>query len=281
MTPQGQDPLGAVRVLANINGAGPSSQAELDLMARWIRANGVAVDGARMEFANYHGYCPRIVLSCDEHRSYLLVQERRPDCPMNGDYIYSWEGGLSYYRDNLLAIQTLARECDGLVGVRDVPTLAVGGGRGQQRAIAAPANPARGGGARPRRGGAAAPGLMGLAGDGAAEAAALPPAVLKGQGKDKLAGLATAPTAAVTSAAVATLRSAGFRPFGTPDGPALRKAFDDGRTAVVYGESGKSLATSDVLRLKVVEADGSVSSDDALADPADADIGSVTAFRMA
>lgn len=98
----GCDPLGSMRVLANLQGRGPTPQRELDAMALWIRNNGVPVEAGHIEFPiAIPGYSPRIILAGNDTTSFLLIDEKRTDgAPVDAQYIYAWAGGRRHYLAN-------------------------------------------------------------------------------------------------------------------------------------------------------------------------------------
>lgn len=231
----GEDPLGSVRFLANING-GPSRKEELDQVAAWVAANGVVVDHTQLTFPAVlpPGYAPRVILAALDDVSYLLVDESvERGAHTNAQYIYAWKGGMDYYRRNGL----------GLDRVRDLT---------DQRAVRL--QPAEPRGVLPRRAAALPP------------AAPMPPLVgervdLQARRKARKEVVERLPVAAPTtpgpSESIRALRSQGFLPFGTPNGPALRKALDDGEIQV-SPEKGHSLANSPSLIARRLDATGTV-----------------------
>lgn len=239
----GADALAEVRLLASIGGRGPSTHAEVDEMSNWIRANGTALDAGQVGFGRVMpGYRPNIILAATESESFLLVQETRANgAPADASYVYSWEGGLAPYLANdqrrrvlegMLADQQPALPApdeeimEPIVRLADpVPEPVVA------RAAAPEAAPARR--AAPRR---------------AARAGGNRPTPPRPDAP------ATRPVGAV--APMAAFRAAGFAPFGSDEGPALRKTLEDGTTALVFGESGRSLALAKKFTVRLLDADG-------------------------
>lgn len=110
-TEAGHEPLGSIRVLAAIQGGGPSTDAELNVMARWVRQNGVVIDHAELEFPlAIEGYRPRVILSATDNQSFLMVEDSRErGAPCDALYIYSWVGGREFYLGAGDGLQQLAR----------------------------------------------------------------------------------------------------------------------------------------------------------------------------
>jgi hypothetical protein len=189
---EGRDPLAEIQVVAEINGAGPNRKSDLDMVAGWIRRNGVVQDRATLEFPGLiDGYRPDVILAHSENETFLLVQDsRQRGAPVDGRYVYRWTGGMGFR-------------------------------------LEAPASAAL-----PRQ---AAPVALPAPAKRASHTAFSPAAAAEGEARTAL------------------LRANGFLPCGTPEGPGLRKRLDDGTTALVLGEPGKSLRASILLRLRIEE----------------------------
>lgn len=231
----GEDPLGSVRFLANMGGR-PNRKEELDHVAAWISANGAVVDHTQLTFpVALPGYEPRVILAAVGDISYLLVEESvERGSHANAQYIYAWKGGMDYYLRHGIGVDR-ARDL-----TRERPVELIAGGR-QQVVARRPA---------------------------ALLAAAPAPAPLVGERvdlnerrrarKDAVDRLPVAPSSGpVASDLVRTLRLQGFLPYGTPTGPALRKALDDGEIQVTP-EKGHSLANSPTLNARRLDASGNV-----------------------
>ncbi len=109
------DALGGLTFMANMGGQGPSRQHDLDEAARWVVANGVAIDAATLHIPQAGpDYEPRVVLAVDADQSYLLVEEREEwGGPVDSMYIYSWPGGAKFYANNLPGRQSVERHIGG------------------------------------------------------------------------------------------------------------------------------------------------------------------------
>ena len=294
ITAVGQDPLGAIRIITPL---ARNDQAEMDTMATWIRANGVGVYAAEMEFEHFQGYRPEFVLCTDADNSYLLVRETIANgAPVDMMYVYTWAGGHAFYRDERMLEglkQSLARIPNPAQFRREVMT-AMGGmggmrggmgmlpGPGMGRGQARPDMQANGMMAAARRGAAGVANALGFAGAqrqppaparqapvrALPQRAAMDAVALRSveaepvRRKRVLDKVPVAAVVATTSDAVAGFRAKGFRPCGTDDGAGLSKSLDDGRTAIVLREPGKSLPASTSFRLRIVDEAGAVLSED-------------------
>lgn len=237
-TRTGDDALGSVQLLASFQGTGPSRQSELDVVATWIRANGVPIEATALEFpVAIPGYRPRIILCTSEDRSYLMVDEKRENgAPADAMFIYSWVGGQTYYLDTPDAMKRVARLA--------APRLAIPAPAGAV-AAAPPMRPApmlRRPEPRPVAQVDAEISAMQVA----------PPDVAKR--KKVLASLEQAPVAANTLAT--DIRRSGFRPFGAQITPTFRKELPDGRAAVITGQEGVPAVQAASFTLTLLDAHG-------------------------
>lgn len=232
----GEDPLGMIRLVANINGNGPNRSGEMDAIAVWLRQNGTPVGAEQMDFGRtLPGYRPRVVQAVTRDHTFLLVEERiREGAPTDAVYVYSWRGGEAYYNDAGLPLPGARRD-------RIAPA---------QRALPAPA-----GRDVPER----APGRVEVGNEVAFvdPRRASPPTVPAEQAASRRRRIAALPQADVVRPAssnpvVAALRSAGYTPMGCPEGPFLKRAVDDGTAVHVFGETGKPLAASAVFRVRIL-----------------------------
>lgn len=233
----GEDPLGSIRCLANINGA-PNRPEEVNHVAAWIAANGVVVDHMQMRFpaALPRGYEPRVILAAIDDISYLLVDESVDrGAHANAQYVYAWKGGMDFYArnpDGLRRIGGLAPDRQGIAPARVAPP-APGNAVRRLPPVARALPPP--------------PPMVGERLDIGARRRAR---------RDIVAKLPEAPPSASSgSEAVKTLRALGFLPFGTPSGPVLRKALDDGEIQVAP-EKGHALANSPSLVARVLDGQG-------------------------
>lgn len=232
----GEDALGSVKILANINGQGPSRGVELDTVATWIRQNGVPVEATELRLpGTIPGYAPRVILCATDDETFLMVDERRADgAPADALYIYSWRGGRRYYLAD-------ANRTERLVRVVALPAPA--------RAVPPPVRPRA---MRPPRIQAAPPAARAEVDAFVQSAARVDPT--SSEKRAVLAALPQAPAVA-NSTLSADLRRAGFRPFGPQVTPTLRKPLEDGRIAEVVGEPGVSMTQSSELTLRILDGD--------------------------
>lgn len=84
------DPVSQVRVLADLDGAGPSTNLEIRAVESWIKGNAVLVDQPVMDFSEQiPGYQPVVRVYMSEEHTFLLVAEKEGFGPINhGRYIY-------------------------------------------------------------------------------------------------------------------------------------------------------------------------------------------------
>lgn len=240
---QGRDPLGMIVGLNLVEGMPGSDRAEIQRVAGWIRENGVVIDANRVDLGQaFDNYVSEAILATTEDKSFLLVREPARN-GFEGMHIYSWDGGTSAYRDG--------------------PGRAFIEERAQARAveqpaprIAAPAGllPGRAG-ATPEIGRPASPVRDPAEADRKALVRALP--------------TASSPSVAAASDRLAPLRAAGFQPWGSAEGPCLRRAEDDGSTTVLLGEKGKPLAKSETFRVRSLDQAGALLDERTLDDPTD------------
>jgi hypothetical protein len=105
------DPLGQVQVLSSLSerqqGVVRDRIEELGRFAFPVRRE-------RMRDLNWlPGYRPDIRICFSEEHSFLTVRERRSaGAPIDADYIYSWMGGVAFYRDHPEQIATLRNVVD-------------------------------------------------------------------------------------------------------------------------------------------------------------------------
>lgn len=240
---QGRDPLGMVVGLNLVQGMPGSDHQEIQRVAGWIRANGVVIDADRVDFGQaFDNYVAEAILATTEDKSFLLVREPAEN-GFEGMHIYSWDGGTAAYRDGpgraFIEERTQARAVEQ-----------------PARRIAAPAGllPARG----VERREAERP-----AGAGRAPAEAERKALVRALPS------ASSPSVAAASDRLAPLRAAGFLPWGSAEGPCLRRPEEDGSTTVLLGEKGKSLAKSETFRVRSLDQAGTLLDERTLDDPAD------------
>lgn len=214
LAPKGRDALGELQMLANVGGGGPHPQGEIDRVARWIRDNGRPVDARTLNLPRIPGYAPRIILACDEERSFLLVSEPAFKGMQQGStYIYGWSGGMRFYRERPAAGDALGAVMVNRLpppGVGAPPVAALPAPQGNRTAVPADAAPRR---ARQR----------------------------------------PAPAApASPSSLAAAFMDIGFSKHGTAAGPELTRATEGGGSAtLVSAEDGVPLHKAGSLRLVV------------------------------
>jgi hypothetical protein len=80
---------------------------------------------------------------------------------------------------------------------------------------------------------------------------------------------AASPSVAAATDRLAPLRAAGFQPWGSQEGPCLRRPEEDGTTTVLLGEKGKLLARSEVFRVRSLDQGGAVLDERSIDDPED------------
>ena len=230
LAPKGRDAMAEMQVLANVGGGGPHAQADIDRVARWIRDHGRPLDARTLTLPRIPGYNPRIILACDEERSFLLVSEPAFRGQQPSTYVYGWEGGMRFYRDRLEASDDLKA----LMVNRLLPAGMV------STAPALPAPPAA-----------------------SATASALPavrrsPAAASDpvrRPRQRPPQAQPAPSAATGLAAA--FMDIGFSKHGTVAGPELTRPTDDGgKATLVSAEDGVPLHKAGSLRLVVIDNDG-------------------------
>lgn len=237
MTQMGHDPLGSIQVMANLNGQGyPSEAWELNAIAEWVlgAGGGRVVDTRELAFGTVMpDYTPRVIVACTETESFLLVQELvEMGAPADSTYIYRWHGGLQFYRDHpqeLAGMQrrqiAAARPQIGNDAVEQAPV----------RRLARPRNadnvPAV---ARAR------PATYTLVQQRTAQ-----------ERSGMLKALPVGTSTTVKSPVIDLLKVDGFKQFGSSSGPCLRKQVGAGQYAYIFGETGKSLATSSTFRVEL------------------------------
>lgn len=238
---QGQDALGSVHALVNLQGGGPSLPSDLDRVATWIRAHGTPVDAAQLEIPEVlPGYRPRVVLAATEDRSYLMVDERRTEgAPGDNQYIYSWAGGRIHYLQH-------PRDAQRVAGL-----LQAGGG---PRRLAAPVGQNR----------ERAPAGLRRRLEAHAPRAALPQPALQpmdrgevrdpGERKSKIAALEE--RTAIVGGLIADLRRFGFIPNGPQSTPCFRKRLENGGHAEITGAEGVLAQDHDSFELRVFDPAG-------------------------
>jgi hypothetical protein len=239
-----RDPLSTIQLLAKFPGQpGPSTQRELDQMADWIRANGVIVDSGKLEYPPQAlpGYSPEVVLLTTAEESFLLVRDsvEYGGSPIDGIYIYRWNGGVGPY----------------LTGGRPNFTRLEGGRPAdRQRAINAPARALA-----PPRPIEPLRGALQRGGQNQAPAMAVRfvnEAETRRRRRQVIEKLPTAesPTDAVQGAAnVQRLRDAGFTPHAGKEGPGLRLRLDDGSAVQIFAAPSMRLIDSPVFRLRLLD----------------------------
>ncbi|MDE4914023.1 hypothetical protein PQI07_25465 [Methylobacterium sp. 092160098-2] len=234
---QGRDPLGMVVGLNLVQGMPGADADEIQRVAGWIRENGVVIDAQRVDFGQAFGnYTAEAVLATTEDKTFLLVREPAEN-GFSGMHIYAWDGGTAVYRDG--------------------PGRAFLAERAEARPVARPAERI-----------AAPAGLL----PGPAEPR--PVAVQERGDGDRRALVRALPAAASPSVAAATdrlapLRAAGFQPWGSKEGPCLRRPEEDGTTTVLLGEQGRPLARSETFRVRSLDQAGTVLDERAIDDPED------------
>ncbi|MGU3658567.1 hypothetical protein [Methylobacterium fujisawaense] len=236
---QGRDPLGMVVGLNLVQGMPGSDAGEIQRVAGWIRENGVVIDAQRVDFGQALGnYVAEAVLATTEDKTFLLVREPAEN-GFSGMHIYAWDGGTAVYRDG--------------------PGRAFIEQRAEARAVARPADRL-----------AAPVGLL----PGPAEQRPAAVEVRERDAGDRRALVRALPAAASPSVAAATdrlapLRAAGFQPWGSKEGPCLRRPEEDGTTTVLLGEPGKPLAKSEAFRVRSLDQAGAVLDERTVDDPED------------
>ena len=237
MTQMGHDPLGSIQVMANLNGQGyPSEAWELNAIAEWVlgAGGGRVVDARELTFATVMpDYTPRVIVACTETESFLLVQELvEMGAPADSTYIYRWHGGLRYYRDHPQELAGMQRRQ--IAAARPQLEHDVGAAVVPPR-LARPRNPAN-----------------------VPAVARVRPAtytlVQQRTSQDRaeiLKALPVGSSTVVKSPVVDLLKVDGFKQFGSSSGPCLRKQVGAGQYAYVFGEAGKSLATSSTFRIEL------------------------------
>jgi hypothetical protein len=240
---QGRDPLGMIVGLNLVEGMPGSDRDEIQRVAGWIRENGVVIDANRVDLGQaFDNYVSEAILATTEDKSFLLVREPARN-GFEGMHIYSWDGGTAAYRDG--------------------PGRAFIEERAQARAVAQPA---------PR---IAAPAGLLPARAGATREIGRPASPVRAPAEaDRKALVRALPTASSPSVAAANdrlapLRAAGFQPWGSAEGPCLRRAEDDGSTTVLLGEKGKPLAKSGTFRIRSLDQAGALLDERTLDDPTD------------
>lgn len=237
----GRDPLGMVSALNLVRGlpnADPREarevEREIQAVAGWIRTNGVPIAAERIDHGQALGnYVAEVVLATTDDKSFLLVREPAEN-GFEGMHIYCWEGGSAVYRDGV-GRAFLERTAQ----ARAVPA--------PQARLAPPPIP------QPT----AAHDLAAGADGGRAS---------------KLRALPTAASPSVTAASdrLSPLRSAGFLPGGSKEGPFLARLEEDGTVTRVFGERGKQLAKSGSFRIQSLDQAGTVLDERTADDPDDA-----------
>lgn len=240
---QGRDPLGMVVGLNLVQGMPGANAAEIQRVAGWIRENGVVIDAQRVDFGQALGnYVAEAVLATTEDKTFLLVREPAEN-GFEGMHIYAWDGGTAVYRDGpgraFLAERAQARAVE-RPAERLAAPVGLLPGRIAERAVVATPVPERGAGA---------------AVDRRALVKALP--------------AASSPSVAAATDRLAPLRAAGFQPWGSQEGPCLRRPEEDGTTTVLLGEKGKPLARSEAFRVRSLDQDGAVLDERTIDDPED------------
>jgi hypothetical protein len=233
---QDRDPLGMVVGLNLVQGMPGADADEIQRVAGWIRENGVVIDAQRVDFGQAFGnYTAEAVLATTEDKTFLLVREPAEN-GFSGMHIYAWDGGTAVYRDG--------------------PGRAFLAERAEARAVARPAERI-----------AAPVGLL----PGPAEPQ---PVAVQERAGDRRAMVRALPAAASPSVVAATdrlapLRAAGFQPWGSKEGPCLRRPEEDGTTTVLLGEPGTPLARSETFRVRSLDQAGTVLDERAIDDPED------------
>lgn len=274
------DPMSEITLLANFQGQnGPSRRQDLDRMAQWIAENGNRVEADELEFPGaFPGYHPEIVLLTTEEESFLMVRDTRANgAPIEGIYVYRWNGGAASYRlqDGRVHLGRLdagpaARQ---IAGPRDQGRPAPRAGIENRQ----PAPPPR----------AVAPlraDIARIARNDPAELArqaeilgAAPPAdnflTVRRRGVRRDLPTARDATAAIADATgVRRLREAGFAPYNTVEGPGLRMETADGRTVHLMAQPGSRLIDTPTFRMSVTSGGEAVRTDEASVDQVLAEI---------
>jgi hypothetical protein len=107
----GLDPLGQVQVLSSLSerqqGVVQERIKDLDRFAFPVRSERIR------ELNRLPGYRPEIKICFSEEHSFLVVRERRATgAPVDACYIYSWIGGIAFYRSHPEQIATLRNMID-------------------------------------------------------------------------------------------------------------------------------------------------------------------------
>ncbi|MFC4236261.1 hypothetical protein ACFOY8_13675 [Thalassospira xianhensis] len=243
-----RDPLGEVRVLANIAGRGPTPEPELRAMVEWVHANGSVVNNSTINFDNLMpGYRPRVILAVGKEDSYLLVQDSRANgAPVEGTYIYTWRGGHAFYQGRELSAQAQERPAIAGPAARD---LAVTDNQvaemGQiARAVAAQPEPAANARPRTRRG--RKPAVSVFVSEDAIEEIVLNSEADKAEKKQK---------AERSVPPLKLLRESGYNVVPSDSGPELRKVLANGTVVVVTPDDGKSLSLSRSFECRILDGD--------------------------
>ncbi|WP_238230911.1 hypothetical protein [Methylobacterium hispanicum] len=240
----GRDPLGMVSGLSLVRGlpqADPREsrevEREIQAVAGWIRANGVTIAADRVDHGQALGnYVTEVVLATTDDKSFLLVREPAEN-GFEGLHIYCWEGGTAIYRDGV-------------------------GRAFLERTAQAPALPAP-------QARLAPPPRPPIAHDLAARHREVPAEAGRAS---KLRDLPTAASPSVTASSdrLSGLRSAGFLPGGSKEGPFLARPEEDGTVTRIFGEKGKQLAKSGSFRIQSLDQAGTVLDERMADDPEDA-----------
>ena len=107
----GLDPLGQVQVLSSLSerqqGVVQERIKDLDRFAFPVRRERIR------DLNRLPGYRPEIKICFSEEHSFLVVRERRATgAPVDACYIYSWMGGIAFYRSHPEQIATLRNMVD-------------------------------------------------------------------------------------------------------------------------------------------------------------------------
>ena len=107
----GLDPLGQVQVLSSLSkrqqGVVQERIKDLDGFAFPVRSERIR------DLNRLPGYRPEIKICFSEEHSFLVVRERRATgAPVDACYIYSWIGGIAFYRSHPEQIPTLRNMVD-------------------------------------------------------------------------------------------------------------------------------------------------------------------------
>ncbi len=226
----GRDSLSQIQV---INSAMTGSDA-LRTVIEWIRDNGEVVNSAVVSFERHiPNYRPELTLALSDEYTFLMVNETlATGAPADAQYVYAWPGGKRVYSADLDAKAALSR-----MGV-------------EGHAVEFTRRPAEGD-------------VIGDEGDedfgtednAAQDIVADSPAT---PAVPEIAALMPEPPAPAVKklTPAATLHAAGFGPFASEAGPALRRETEEGNALVVSGFDHKSVALASRFTVQIVSVDG-------------------------